>query len=60
VSGKKNKKTETSVFVIWNFYSGSTPVLQNSSPPVLAKPLNFDPRKAGSWTGPEDQAFDVE
>jgi hypothetical protein len=25
VSGKKNNKTETSVFVIWNFYSFSTP-----------------------------------
>jgi hypothetical protein len=25
VSGKKNKKTETPVFVIWNFYSSSTP-----------------------------------
>jgi hypothetical protein len=28
------------------------PVLQNSSQSLPAKPLKFDPRKAGSWTGP--------
>jgi len=38
----------------------NTPVLQNSSPPVPAKPLNSDPRNEGSWTGPKDQVFDVE
>jgi hypothetical protein len=41
------------------------PTLQYSSTPkklasVPAKPLNSDPRKAGSWTGPKEQVFDVE
>jgi len=29
-------------------------------PLLLVKPLNSDPRKAGSWTGHEDQVSDVE
>jgi len=41
VSGKKNKKTETSLFVIWNLYSSNNPVLQNSSQSLSAKPLNM-------------------
>jgi hypothetical protein len=28
------------IFDIWNFYSSNTPVLQNSSQSLLAKPLN--------------------
>ena len=36
VSGKKSKKTETSVFVIWNFYSSNTQVTLN---PLLSDSL---------------------
>ena len=62
VSGKKNEKTETSVFVIWNFYFSHASLLQcaKQPAPVPAKPLNSDPRTAGYWTSPEDQVFDVE
>jgi hypothetical protein len=44
VSGvsEKNKKTETSVFGFWNFYSSNTPVLQNSTQSFLAKSCNSD------------------
>jgi hypothetical protein len=35
----------------------NTPVLQNTSQSLPAKPLNSDPREAGSWTGPKDQVF---
>jgi len=48
VSDRKDKKTETSVFVIWNFYSPSAP---KQLPPAPAKPLNAAPRSAGSGTG---------
>ena len=39
------------------FRESSTPVLQNSSQSLPAKPLNSDPRRAGSWTGPQDQVL---
>jgi len=42
------------------FAFSNTPILQNSSQSLPAKPLNIDPRKAGSWNGPEDQVFDFE
>jgi hypothetical protein len=43
----------------------NTPILKYSSTPkrfapTPAKPLNSDPRKAGSWTDPKDRVFNDE
>jgi len=39
------------------FGDSSTPVLQNSSQSLPAKPLSSDLRMAGPWAGPEDHFF---
>jgi len=45
------------VLGVWDFINLS---ISKQLAPVSAKPLNSDPRKVGSRTGPKDQVFDVE
>jgi hypothetical protein len=47
--------------LLWLYFlTPDTWHLHKSLQSLLAKPLNADPRNAGSGTGPKDQVFDVE